>query len=221
MNKKRIISIILAIVFFAGFLAFTYAVQHYDVQPVGPLNSEIGFATFNVACRDAIGQNEIMYELTQVIGYLAILICAGFGVIGAVQLFKNMSLRKVDPDLICMGIFYLLCIGAYVYFQIKPINYRPVLEDGALASSYPSSHTILSICVFFSVLVEIARKITNKSKALVETLACLAMISFTVAARFLSGMHWATDIIAAMILSVSLSCIFLAMLPKKKTKCGK
>ena len=220
MNKRRIISIVLAIACFAGFIAFTYAVKNYDVQPIGPLNSEIGFAAFNKSCYDAAGQNELMYELTQVIGYIAILICIGFGVIGAVQLFKGRSLKKVDPDIICMGILYILCIGVYVLFEFVQVNYRPVLEDGALAPSYPSSHTILGICVFASLIIEISRRITNRSKALIEELACLCMIFIAIVGRVLSGMHWATDIIGGIILSLCLIFIFLAILPERR-KCRK
>ena len=32
-------------------------------------------------------------------------------------------------------------------FEVVVINFRPVLEDGALAASFPSSHTMLTLCI--------------------------------------------------------------------------
>jgi len=221
MNKRRLISIIMAVVFFAGFAAFTYAVKTYDVQAIGPLGSEVGFATFNKSVYESAGQSELMYELTQVLGYLAILICALFGVFGAVQLFfTRKSLLKVDLDIICLGIFYLLGIGAYIFFEFKVINFGPMLKEGELASSYPSSHTMLAVAVFSSLIIEISLRIKNRTKALLEQLACLCMITIAVVGRLLSGRHWATDIIAGVILSIAFVFVLLAILPVNK-KCIK
>ena len=218
MKTKRVIYIICAAVFFALFFVYMHLVQTYDVQAIGPMGSEVGFATFNKSIADACPPNEIMYEMTQLIGYLSIFICATFGVIGAKQLFTEKSLKKVDPDLICLGILYILAIIAYVVFSKVVINYRPVLEDEVLESSFPSSHTVLGIVVFASLLIEIGRKIKDPVKALIEKVACLFMIALTVGGRFLSGWHWATDITGGVILSIALIFVFLSILPEKIDK---
>ena len=66
---------------------------------------------------------------------IPILICVCFGVLGAVQLFRRKSLRKVDPDIILLGVYYMLVIAAYLFFEMVPINFRPVLIDGVLEAS--------------------------------------------------------------------------------------
>ncbi len=216
MKSKRVIYIFAAIVFFALFFAYMHFVQTYDVQAIGPLGSEVGCATFNKSIADSCPPNKVMYELTQLLGYFSIFICAVFGVIGAKQLFTEKSLKKVDPDLICLGILYILAIIAYVIFTKVVINYRPVLEDGVLKSSFPSSHTVLGNVVFASLLIEIKRKIKDPLKVLIGTIGCLAMITIIIGGRFLSGWHWATDIVGAVILSTALIFVFLAILPKQK-----
>ncbi len=218
MNTKRIINIILAVICYAAFGAFTKAVMTHDVQAIGPEGSSVGFAGFNKACFDAFGTSEMWYEITQVLGWLAVLICAVFALIGLSQLIKGKSLAKVDRDIICMGVLYAICIIAYVVFLKVIINYRPVLEDGVLESSYPSSHTMLAICVFASLMIEIHRRITDRSKAIIEMLACIFFIFITVAGRFLSGMHWATDIIGGIILSLAFIFTFAAILPQRNIK---
>ena len=216
MKSKRIFKIILAIILFAAFGVYTYLVQTYDVAAVGPLGSQVGFASFNKRIADSITPNEMLYELTQLLGYFSIFICLIFAFIGAKQLFTRKSLKKVDPDIICLGILYSLAIAAYVIFDIVAINYRPVLEDGMLAASYPSSHTVLGIVVFGSLLIEIKRRIKDRTKAFIEEIACLAMIAIIIGARMLSGWHWMTDITGGVILSCALLATFKAILPEMK-----
>ena len=216
MNTKRIIKIILAAVCYIGFFVFTKAVMTYDLQPIAPDGSLVGFGTYNKRIFEQLGQNEMWYEITQVLGYLALLICAVFALIGLSQLIKGKSLAKVDKDIICMGVLYILCIAAYVIFLKVTINVRPVLENGELESSYPSSHTMLAFCVFASLLIEIRRRITDSAKAMIEAVACAFFISITVFGRLLSGMHWATDIIGGVILSMAFIFTFAAILPQRK-----
>ena len=56
---------------------------------------------------------------------------------------KRKSLLKVDYDIILLGVYYILIILAYLMFEIIPINYRPILINGVMESSYPSSTTLL------------------------------------------------------------------------------
>ena len=216
MNTKRVINIILAVICYVAFGVFTRAVMTYDLQPIAPDGSMVGFGTYNRRMFEQLGQSEMWYEITQVLGYLALLICAVFALIGLSQLIKGKSLAKVDKDIICMGVLYVLCIAAYVIFLKVTINVRPVLENGELESSYPSSHTMLAFCVFASLLIEIRRRITDSAKAMLESIACAFFISITVFGRLLSGMHWATDIIGGVILSLAFVFTFAAILPQRK-----
>ena len=62
-------------------------------------------------------------------------------------------------------------------FAKVTVNYRPVLEDGALESSYPSSHTMLAVCAFLSAAVQLGRAkgsaaFKKLSKIVLWALAC-------------------------------------------------
>ncbi|MBR5926475.1 MAG: phosphatase PAP2 family protein [Firmicutes bacterium] len=216
MNTKRIINIIAAAVCYVAFVIFTKAVMTYDLQPIAPDGSMVGFGSYNRRIFEQLGTNEMWYEITQVLGWLALLICAVFALIGLVQLIKGKSLAAVDPDIICMGVLYVLCIIAYVVFLKVTINVRPVLEDGVAEASYPSSHTVLAFCVFASLLIEIRRRITDSARAMIESIACAFFMSITIFGRLLSGMHWATDIIGGVILSMAFIFTFAAILPQRK-----
>ena len=214
-KSKKIISAICALVFYAGFAIFTYFVKNFDLQEIAPDGSLVGFASLNLACKAQFGASELWYEITEILGWFAIFICLVFAGIGLYQFIKGRGIAKVDKDIICMGILYLICIIAYIVFAKITINVRPVFEsDGSLESSYPSSHTILAICVFASLLIEIARRIKDPAKALLEEISCMGIIFITVTGRFLSGAHWASDIIGGIIISIAFIFTFLAILPE-------
>ena len=218
MKKKKLIYGALAILFLICFGVFIYFLKTYDVQPIGPQGTEVGFASFNKSVADSIMINDLLYEMTKLLGLLSIFICLIFAAMGAKQLFERKSLLKVDRDIICLGVLYSLAIISYVLFQKIVINYRPILEDGELAASFPSSHTVLSIVVFVSLLFEINRRVNDPLRALIGEISCLFMVCLAVGGRLLSGWHWATDIIGGIILSTALIFIFLAILPEKENK---
>ena len=64
--------------------------------------------------------------------------CGGF-----IQLVRRRSFFRVDIDIILLGIYYIIVILCYLVLKMIPINYRPVLIDGRLEASYPSSTTLL------------------------------------------------------------------------------
>lgn len=218
MKSKRGRNVILAAAFFIAFIVYTILVMRVDVQPIGPLGSSVGFASFNAKVAEMAPPNEVWYEMTQLMGYISILICALFAVVGAIQLFQTKSLLKVNKDIICLGVLYAVCIAFYVLFTFVTINCRPVLENGVLESSYPSSHTVLGICVFASLAVEIKRNI-HDARAIIFEYGCYGFICLMVAGRILSGWHWASDIVGACILSAAFVSGFKAILPE--TKCAK
>lgn len=54
-------------------------------------------------------------------------------------------------------IYYAVVIFAYLVFEMIPINYRPVLIDGGMEVSYPSSTTLLVLCVMPTLVEQAAR----------------------------------------------------------------
>ena len=144
-NGKR--KLMLGLALLAGFVVWTILICHVDVQSVGPNGSEVGFATLNVWFHHLTGVHMLLYTITDWLGLVPIFICMGFGFLGFVQLVGRRSLLKVDPDLLLLGAHYVVVILAYLLFEMVPINYRPILIDGVLEASYPSSTTLLVLSV--------------------------------------------------------------------------
>ena len=134
MSKKKnlIICVILALIAFI----YTLLVKYVDVQAIGPNGSSVGFAGINKAISGLLGTHMSLYKLTEYLGYLALLFAFNYALIGILQLFKRKSLLKIDKEIIILGVFYIIVIGLYVFFEKVIINYRPVLIDGVLEPAH-------------------------------------------------------------------------------------
>ncbi len=197
-TKKILCSIILLIIF----ILFTLLVKYVDVQEIGPLGSSVGFANFNTFCN--MGANMKFYALTEILGIIPLGIVCVYAIIGVIQLIKRKSLFKVDREIIMLGVFYVIVALLYLLFEKNVINYRPVLIEGMLEASYPSSHTILSIFVCASSMIVNRKLIKNeKMRKILEVLLIVLMILILLG-RIISGVHWCTDIIGGCIISIAL-----------------
>ena len=219
MKSNTKVNIIITSCLFLAFIVFTILVKVVDVQSVGPNGSEVGFASVNEAVFKVFGYNQTLYDVTEILGLVTFLIIGFFAVLGLYQLIKGKSIKKVDYKILVLGCFYVIVLLFYVLFEIIVINHRPVLIDGELEASYPSSHTMLSICVVTSAIVVLSEILENR-KALRLTIVVIgyALIAFTVAGRLLSGVHWFTDIVGAMLLSFALVMLFYSALDFIKDK---
>lgn len=212
MNKRIKICFIFLVSFLFLSIAFSILLLTVDVR--GSINNDrLGLATFNENVFYATGESKLWYVVTQIIGILAILIVATFAVIGVIQLIKRKNLLKVDKEIIGLGIVYIIIGIIYLFFdKVVIINYRPVLEDGELAASFPSSHTLLA-CVVLSTCVLEAKKLIKISfiKNYLIYL-CEFLIIIMIGGRLLSGVHWISDIIASVLYSgVIVSAYYLVM----------
>ena len=131
-------------VFLLLFILWTLAVSVIDVKTIGPLESAVGFATINKLVHNLTGVNFILYNITDWLGLVPLAVCFGFGVLGFMQLIKRKIIFKVDYDILVLGVFYIIVIAVYLLFEVVVINYRPVLINGVLEASYPSSTTMLT-----------------------------------------------------------------------------
>lgn len=186
------------------FVAFTLMIRFFDVQPIGPNGSLVGFASINAKARDAFGTSATWYAVTQYLGYLALAIAVGFAATGLVQAVKRRSLSKVDPKLYALAGVYVAVVVFYVFFELVVVNYRPVLMDGALEASYPSSHSMLATTVFGTTAVMAHYYIKNRKARNTTAFICGILAGITVVGRLASGVHWLTDIVGGVILSVFL-----------------
>ena len=145
-----------------GFVIWTLLIQRVDVQPLGVNGTDIGFATINCWFHQLTGVHMEIYTITDWLGLVPIFICMIFGGIGWVQLMKGRSLFKVDYDIILLGIYYVLVVFGYLIFEMIPINYRPILIEGFMEASYPSSTTLLVLCVMPTLIEQINRRSKNE-----------------------------------------------------------
>lgn len=213
MNKKRniIISVLLTII--SGI--YIYLVKTIDVKKIGPNNSKVGFSTLNNWFKKLIGTNMDIYKLTEVLGLVIILIVGIYGLIGLIQLIKRKSLFKVDREIISLGILYILMVLVYVFFEKFIINYRPILIDNELEASFPSSHTVLALCICISSLI-VSKKYLNNVFYNITTFITVLLLTLVFVGRIVSGVHWISDIIGGVIISATLLMYFYTILKWKK-----
>ena len=204
MKIKQKISLISSISLFISFILWTVLVKFVDVKPIGPNGSSVGFSTLNGAFHTLTGTNMTLYVITDWLGLVAIGVAFGFALLGLVQLIKRKSLFKVDRSIIILGIFYIAVMACYIFFEYVVINYRPVLIEGYLEASYPSSTTMLVACVIPTAMMQLKRLLKNKVLGVTVLSLLAAFTVFMIVGRTISGVHWISDIIGGMLISASL-----------------
>jgi len=204
MNKQKKKDLMAGIALFGAFLIWTVMIQCVDVKPVGQNGTDIGFAGINTWFHGLTGVHMTIYTVTDWLGLVPIVICMCFGVLGLVQLIKRGSLFKVDRDIIVLGIYYLIVIFAYLFFEMVPINYRPIPIEGIMEASYPSSTTLLVLSVMPTLTYQVRRRVKNDTLRIAIIRAGELFAVLTALGRTVAGVHWLTDIIGSILLSSGL-----------------
>ena len=200
-NKKKLFT---GTALLIAFTIWTILIQSIDVQAVGINGTKIGFAAVNTWFFKLTGVHLTVYTITDWLGLVPICICGLFGIVGLRQLIKRKSIFKVDADIILLGIYYVIVIFAYLAFEMIPINYRPILINGFMEASYPSSTTLLVLSVMPSLKFQIKRRSKNAVFQNTTNVFITAFSTFMIIGRLLSGVHWCTDIIGSLLLSTGL-----------------
>ena len=201
----------------AGFIVFTLLLTVMDKRPVGPEGSYVGFATINDWFHRLTGVHRFWYTFTKILGYLAILTAAGFAALTGVQFVRRgMDLRKVDQKLLLLMALYAATFVCYVLFEIVVVNCRPVLNaEGKLDASYPSTHTLLALCVFGSLPPQLVRFLKGQRQILFGArIATYVLLGCTVLGRLICGWHWLTDVLGGILLSAALLCFYYGLLER-------
>lgn len=207
-KTKRIVSV--GILLLTAFAVWTFLIQTVDVQRIGPRQSAVGFATVNGWFHRLTNVHWMLYTLTDWLGLVPIVVCLLFACVGLAQLVQRRSLLKVDLDILLLGVYYVLVIFAYLLFEMVPLNYRPVLIEGILEASYPSSTTLLVLSVMPTLHFQAERRLKNSAlRRCIRVLTVLFSV-FMVVGRLLSGVHWLTDIVGAILLSGGLFLLYKA-----------
>lgn len=188
-------------------IVYTLLVKTVDVRSIGPNDSKVGFATLNNGFKNFIGHNMTIYKISELVGYLLLLLVVMYGILGIRQLIKRKNIKKVDKEILILGGLYVAMLLVYVFFEKCIINYRPILIDKVLEASYPSSHTILSLCVGISALI-VNKKYIKPEYVGNFNMIVIILMSITLLFRIISGVHWISDIIGGVIISATLLSYF-------------
>ena len=214
-NKKLIAGGVFAVLF----VILILLLKNFDVAPVGPQFTAVGFSNLNKSFHELTGINMFWYYFTQVMGIVAIVIVVLFAVIGVLQLIKRKDIRKVDQCIIAAGCLYAVMFLFYVLFEKVVINCRPVIMPGESMpeASFPSSHTMLAFVVLGSVFLLLPQFIDDKHSGKIIKAVCAVLIALTVFGRLVCGVHWFTDIVGGVLLSGALLMFFAAFMKSRRT----
>ena len=207
-NRKYFIT---ASCILAAFVLWTLAVRFVNVQAIGSNGSEVGFARINAAFHGLTGVHMDLYTVTDWLGLVPFAFVLGFGIMGLVQWIKRKKLWKVDFSILVLGGFYMITMVAYMLFEYVVVNYRPVLIGGLLEASYPSSTTMLVLCVMPTAMLQFHDRIKNNALRLCVNTTIAAFTVFMIAGRLISGVHWLSDIIGGVLLSAGLVSMYYAV----------
>lgn len=208
-NKGLLASIIMIIVT----AAYTVALMLVDVQPIGPNGTKVGLATMNSIFQNIVGVNYTYYNIAEVMGYVIWAIFGVFALAGFVQMIKRRSIIKVDRNILVLGGMYFILFVLYVLFSKVAVNYRPIIMPGETMPepSFPSSHTMMAIVVAVGTMMQLKYYVKRKSTRTFLMFDLTIIMLITVAARTLSGAHWLSDIIAGILVSLTLISLYCAV----------
>lgn len=205
-NAKRLF--VLGVVLIIVFAVWTLLIQSVDVQPIGQNGTDVGFATINRWFHGLTGSDMTVYAVTDWLGLVPIAVCVGFAVVGLVQWIKRKNIFRVDCDILILGVYYILVIFGYLIFEMIPINYRPILINGFMEASYPSSTTLLVLSVMPTLMFQSERRLKSYMARMIIAVLSTAFSTFMVAGRLVSGVHWITDIVGSILLSFGLFYVY-------------
>lgn len=208
MNKKMKKKLGISLCLLAMFALWTVLIRLVDVQAIGPRGSTVGFATLNGYVHTLIGEHMPLYTVTDWLGLVPIAVALGFAVLGLVQWIRRKRLCEVDRSILVLGGFYIAVMAVYVLFEMLVVNYRPVLINGYLEASYPSSTTMLVMCVMPTAMMQWDVRVKNKVFRRCVCGIVIAFIALMVIGRLISGVHWLTDIIGGGLLSAGLVMMY-------------
>lgn len=208
MKKKNRRNLYASLFMLVAFVLWTIAVLFVDVKAIGPYGSSVGFASINDIIHKLTGVNMPLYHVTDWLGLVPIFVALGFALLGLAQWIVRKKLSRVDYSIFILGGFYITVMAVYILFETVTVNYRPVLIDGVLETSYPSSTTLLVMCVMPTAIMQFNSRVKNKILKKCLSLLIALFIIFMVVGRLISGVHWFTDIVGGALLSAGLVMMY-------------
>ncbi len=216
MHKKCLIYTTVAVALLAAFLILTLLLTCVDVRAAGESGAEVGFATLNEAVFDALGQlgdtaATISLKFSELCGAIMLAAVGAFGITGLVQVIRRKGILRADKELYVMAGGLVLLAAVYVLFEIVVINCRPVLDEGELAASYPSSHTMLAVAVAGMGAAYLYRRIQCRCRRTSPGMSLIGLATVTTLLRLEAGVHWLTDIVGGVLAGLVITFAYLAV----------
>ena len=208
MKKQKKHLFYTALILLTAFLLWTAAIQLVDVRAIGPNGSSIGFSALNQWFHHLTGVHMLLYVITDWLALVPFGTGLGLAGLGLAQWINRKSLLKVDRSILILGGFYVVVLVAYLFFESCVVNYRPVLIEGILEASYPSSTTMLVLTVMPTAIMQLAPRIKNPVLRWAISSCITAFTVFMVVGRLISGVHWLTDIVGGVLLSTGLVTLY-------------
>ncbi len=217
MRKQKIIWWTLAGVMLAAFVMWTVLVLTVNVKPTGPDGVTVGLAGLNAGWWQSTGTHAWAEKISDWLGYLTLLMAVGLAVWQIVVAVRGRSLRLARHWWVLDGVI-IAAVACYLLFELVVINGRPLLVEGALKASYPSTHALLFATVLPWVAVIVGREVKNRPLVITVAVLCGVMALAGVILRAICGVHWFSDIIGGILLAGALDFIALALAVKPQTK---
>ncbi len=193
----------------AAFALLAALLLTIDVQPIAADGTNVGLASFNASIHAATGESDLFYKLSDVLVLFPLASMLIFGFLGLRQVIARRSAALVDDDLLALGALYVVMLLLYLLFNHVSLNNRPVFEDGICEPSFPSSHTLLAVTALGAAAAQAKMRLEG-GKRVGAICLCVAVMIVLVAARLLSGVHWATDIAGGVLLGAALVSFYAA-----------
>lgn len=209
--KKRFIG---AGIFLLLFILLIVGIKTIDIAAIGPVGTEIGFASLNGGFHDLFGEWTLLDTLTDVGLVSAFVVVLIFAVTGLVQLVQRKSLGKIDREILSLGGLYLLTVVVFLFFEFVIVNYRPILEEGQTfpEASFPSTHVLLCVVILGSAFLAVGRFLRKGPFRTILRILLAFDLVFSVVGRAIAGVHWLTDILGGLLIGLSLVFLFWGML---------
>lgn len=206
--KKSRKELLIPLVFLTLLVIWTVAVKFVDVRPIGPNGTCVGLFSVNGFVHKLFGVHMLLYYVTDWLGLVPLFIAFGFAVSGLVQWIKRRNILKVDADILVLGGFYVTVLVVFLLFEKIALNYRPILINGILEASYPSSTTLLAMCVMPTTAMQLKRRMKPSVIKNILLIGIYVFTAFMVIGRLVSGVHWFSDIVAGALTSAWLVTMY-------------
>lgn len=214
MKTKKILLYSIPILLFICFIVLTLLVNHYDHAL-----SHLGIPATGLESLNSLfpyyNYNELLDRISDVFmigGLLLMFIVFGMGIY---QLISRKGFKYVDLDIYLFGAEIIAMIIIWIFFMVFPVVYRPIY--GNVESSFPSTHVLIVTTTYLSISWMICKRFPNKRwLSIVAYSISIVSILATFVLRIVSGMHWFTDCLGAIIIGLTIASLLMIIEYTKK-----